>query len=898
MKDNHQSLRPVAAEKRLICFVTAAWIGLIGLLLFIGWRQTQKNVFDLAVVEARASIDKDLLFRRWATMHGGVYVPPTDTTPPNPHLSHIPDRDVITTEGKRLTLINPAYMTRQIHELAEQQYGTRGHLTSLNPIRLENGADPWEAQAMQAFQSGRTEEISSMTIMDGQPFLRFIKPMVTEKGCLRCHAAQGYREGDIRGGISVSIPFTPYLDIAGKQKRHLLIVHGIITLLGACGIWYAGGQILRSRRELRSERNRLQDEHILFAAGPVFMISWSPDPQWPVTFVTENIEQILGFTPEEMTAPDFRYTEHIHPDDLELVVSDVKHAIASGKERFAQRFRLRSKSGEYHLFSNFTLLIRDSNGAVEKILGYMFDDRERKLAEIERERLLSAIQQTTESIVITDPEGTIQYVNPAFERTTGYASEEAIGQNPRCLKSGEHDELFYKEMWDTLVRGESWSGRIVNRKKDGTLYTEDAIISPVTDVSGKTRSYVAVKHDISRKIQLEKEKASIEEQYRQAQKVESIGRLAGGVAHDLNNLLSPIIGYGEILQHNMAPDDGRRDMVDAILNAGFRARDLVRQLLAFSRKQTLEFKTVEINRVITGFGKLLRQSIPEDIEIAFFLSSDSLTVMADIGQMEQILMNLAVNAADAMPEGGRLTIETSQVILDEKYAAAHASVKPGPFVLLAISDTGCGMDDKTRKSIFEPFFSTKGKHGTGMGLATVYGIVKQHNGNIWVYSEPGQGSTFKIYLPLCKTAHVEETAGKQELTDLTGNETILLAEDNEQVRDLARSILEMHGYTILTAENGQEALGILENHDGPLHLLLTDVVMPVMNGRALFARAAQSHPDLKVLYMSGYTDNVIAHRGVLDENTAFIQKPFTIHALTAKVREILGHPQGDQAQPQ
>lgn len=383
------------------------------------------------------------------------------------------------------------------------------------------------------------------------------------------------------------------------------------------------------------------------------------------------------------------------------------------------------------------------------------------------------------------------------------------------------------------------------------------------------------------------EKGRIEEQYHQARKLESIGRLAGGVSHDLNNLLSPIIGYGEMLLNDLDPGDARREFVDQILRAGLRARDLVRQLLAFSRKQTLEYKPVDMNKAVTGFEKLLRRTIREDIEIEIIPSPDIGTVMADINQIEQVILNLVVNASDAMPEGGCLTIETASANLDEDYAAKHQGVRPGAYVMLAVSDTGCGMDDETREHAFEPFFSTKGEQGTGLGLATVYGIVKQHGGNIWVYSELDKGTTFKIYLPVSEEARVEEKTCDKIATDLKGSETILLVEDDEQVRDLARAILRRQGYTVLVAENGLKALTVLASHDDPVQLLLTDVVMPEMNGKELFIKAAEKYPGLKVLYMSGYTANVIAHRGALEEGIAFIQKPFTVQALTAKVREVL-----------
>jgi signal transduction histidine kinase/ActR/RegA family two-component response regulator len=392
---------------------------------------------------------------------------------------------------------------------------------------------------------------------------------------------------------------------------------------------------------------------------------------------------------------------------------------------------------------------------------------------------------------------------------------------------------------------------------------------------------------ISERKRAEKEKARIEAQYRQAQKVEAIGRLAGGVAHDLNNILTPIIGYSELLLDDFSPDDRRRENINQILRAGYGARDLVRQLLAFSRKQTLKYEPLNLNKTIKDFEKLLRRTIREDIALEIIPSPDIGTVKGDIGQIEQVIMNLSVNAQDAMPDGGRLTLETALVELDGAYVADQANALSGSYVMLAVSDTGSGMDEDTREHIFEPFFSTKGEQGTGLGLSTVYGIVKQHEGHIWVYSEPGRGTTFKVYLPVADGTMVETKSDGTAVTGMEGSETILLVEDNEQVRDLTSAILRRQGYHLLVAGNGAEAVNLLASHSGPVDLLLTDVVMPDMNGRELFAAVAGKIPGIRVLYMSGYTNDVIAHRGILDKGVRFIQKPFTIQGLATKIREVL-----------
>ena len=484
--------------------------------------------------------------------------------------------------------------------------------------------------------------------------------------------------------------------------------------------------------------------------------------------------------------------------------------------------------------------------------------------------------------------GTIEYVNPAFERTTGYTREEAIGQTPRILRSGQHDETFYSGMWRTLEAEENWHGRLVNRRADGTLYTEEATISPVKDPQGRTINYVAVKHDITELLRMHEERVKLQAQFQQAQKLESVGRLAGGVAHDLNNVLTPILGYSELLLKQCGEQPDSRECVEKIMQAGLHARDLVHRLLVFSRKQALELKPLDLNDVLSGFEKLLRRTIREDVVIAFLPAPSLPLIRGDSGQMQQVIMNLAVNAEDAMPDGGTLTLETLATEVPEGSAAAHEGIEPGAYVLLRVSDTGGGMDRETLERVFEPFFTTKGPDkGTGLGLATVYGIVKQHGGSIQVRSRPGKGTTFEVYLPALEAHTVPAEPVPPPQAETRGSETILLVEDNESVRDLSEAILKQHGYRVLIAENGRQALAMLEDHRGPLHLLLTDVVMPEMNGRELFDRVSRLYPDVRVLYMSGYADDVITARGLMDEDPNFVQKPFSVRTLSEKVREVL-----------
>jgi len=496
-------------------------------------------------------------------------------------------------------------------------------------------------------------------------------------------------------------------------------------------------------------------------------------------------------------------------------------------------------------------------------------------------------------VITTKDEGRIIDVNDVFVKLSGYERHEALGRTGMELNL-YHDPGVRAMIMELLDSGQSIRNLETRmHTRSGALLPVLMSVQPVT--IDDTPCLLTIMSDISDRKRAEEElKASEEarrtlhEQLTQAQKMESIGRLAGGIAHDFNNLLSVILGYGGLMSAAFeGSNDVNRERIQMILKAAERAKDLTRQLLAFGRKQVLETKPVNLNTVITNFKDMLIRLIGEDIHLKTVLDQDIGLVNADVSQIEQVLMNLAVNARDAMQHGGTLTLETAVVTLDERYALSHGPVIPGTYVMVTVSDTGCGMDVLTMGKVFEPFFTTKptGK-GTGLGLAMVYGIVKQHGGYIWVYSEVGRGTTFKIYLPMLPAVQAHGTEPTHSPAVVNGTETILVVEDDPHVRALVCEMLTQYGYTVIETGDVHEALRLAAEHD-PIHLVLTDIVMPEMSGREVFESVSRRKPGIKVLYMSGYTEDVIAHHGILEHGIHFIQKPFSGQKLSEKVREAL-----------
>ena len=1381
--------------KRYLLVFAAAWTSVIGISLVWNGTQERNAARHAASVAARAQFAKDVLYRRWNAQHGGVYVPISESTPPNPYLKNVEEREIETPSGRQLTLINPAYMTRQVHELGFELGGVRGHITSLQPIRPANAPDAWEKRALESFERGEREFVSVETF-GGDAHLRLMRPLITEKGCLKCHAEQGYKEGDVRGGISVSMPMAPYSAIALQQTIMIAIGHGALWLLGLAGLVFGARRIDwhvaergRAETSLRESEDRFRGifehtnsgvavyqavddgedfvfvdfnargeqienisrENVIgkrvtevfpgvekFGLLDVFRRVWrTGEPEHhPITMyrddriqgwrenyvyrlrngevvavyedITERMRReeslresearlrlsvaaanvglwdwdlrtnTVYFSPEWKRQIGYRDDEiynqfdewhsRVHPDDLELTLEKVRAFTGDPHGPHQVEFRFRHKDGSYRWIYTQADVLRDEEDRPVRMLGCHVDITERKqteealraseqrfreladmlpgvvfeadrdlnltyvnrdalevfgysrqefeqglnglemiipedrnratenlakrvrgeksgpseytamtkdertfpillypspimqgrecvgmrgiivdiserkraeealqdsnsryraffdygpdgvvilepetgrivefndrachqlgysreefgrlrvadieavetpeetIAHIQRivrmghddfetrqrtkqgeirdihvtaqviqaggrnvyhcvwrditerkraEQALGASEERFRSIVRSSPMGMHQYelqddrlvltgANPAAERILGVEHSQLIGKtiehafpgligtevpdryrdaarhgttwrtehidyeegmirgafevvafqiapgkmvalfneitdrkraeaerfealsrfsgfaeasqygmgmaeldgrivyaNPTLIRMlgetspdnclGKHFPTAYyspsltrklqEEVLPVLMQGGHWQGELELLTVDGRRVPTEENYFVIRDEQDQPRYLADILTDITTRKRAEAEQERLQLQLTQAQKMESIGRLAGGVAHDFNNMLGVILGHAELALEQVSPDQPLHSDLQEIQKAAQRSAELTRQLLAFARRQTVTPRVLNLNDTVEGMLKMLHRLIGEDIDLAWMPKADLWGVKMDPAQVDQVLANLCVNARDAIKGVGKVTIETENTHFDEAYCAEHAGFVVGDYVQLAVSDSGCGMGKDVLDHLFEPFFTTKGAgEGTGLGLATVYGIVKQNEGFVNVYSEPGQGTTFKIYLPrYLGEAEAVRAKGDTEAAP-GGHETVLLVEDEPAILKIGRRMLEGLGYTVLCASTPGEALALAEKYAGGIHLLITDVVMPEMNGRELSSRLLTLYPDMKRLFVSGYTANVIAHHGVLDKGVAFLQKPFSLKSLAAEVREVL-----------
>jgi PAS domain S-box-containing protein len=641
-----------------------------------------------------------------------------------------------------------------------------------------------------------------------------------------------------------------------------------------------GGQIALAIERKQAEdalRKQQQEQQIIFNSAP-YMI-WYKDKENRILRANRAAAESAGLAVSEIEG---KSTSELYPEEAERYHQDDLEAIRTGQPKLGIIEPFRIASGEKRWVRTDKIPYRDDEGNIIGLIVFATDITEQQRAEEALRRSeannRSLIQNAPYGIYRSNADGKLLDVNPALVEMLGYNSEaELLAAN---MARDIYCDLAERARTLEHDSGHLQGVEVVWRRKDGTPITVRLSGRSVRDASGEIH-YERIAENVT-------EQRALEHQLRQAQKMEAVGRLAGGVAHDFNNLLMVIKGHTELLLDRGSADEWQLHKIEQIKKSADRAAALIRQLLAFSRMQVLQPKVIDLNTVVIEMGKLLPRLIGEDVELAIVTDPRLGRVKADPGQIEQVIMNLAVNARDAMPRGGKLLIETLNAELDEAYARRHPPLGPGRYVMLAVSDTGIGMDAETQAHAFEPFFTTKEKgKGTGLGLATVYGVVKQSGGYIWLYSEPGQGSSFKIYLPRVEEAAEAARSGRTSVEFPPGTETILLAEDERDVREVAREFLALSGYTVLEAKDGAEAVEIARQHAGPIHLLVADMVMPGMGGRELAARLAPLRPEMKVVYMSGYTEYARTSQDETDRKVALLTKPFTRGTLARTVREVL-----------
>jgi two-component system, cell cycle sensor histidine kinase and response regulator CckA len=656
-------------------------------------------------------------------------------------------------------------------------------------------------------------------------------------------------------------------------------VRGLVAVVLLFDIYtiYQQWQIHRIRRRLfeREELFRLIGDN---ATDMIAVV----DMEGHRIYNSRSYQTTLGYSPEELK--ESSSLAQIHPADRERVKAAAKQGRKTGIGQTLE-YRIRHKDGSWRVLESTASVIHDSKGAPEKFVIVNRDITERKLAleafRLADEGFRSVVEDAPYGIYRANSEGQLFRVNPALQKMLGYESSEEL------LKANLELEVFrfpteFHKLIDLLNCVEDFKDVEAEwKRKDGTPITVRVSGRRIAHDDGQPPYFEMFVEDIT-------DKRILERQLRMAGKMEAVGRLSGGIAHDFNNLLGVIIGYSQVLKRALGPGNPLTEHAIEIEKAGDRAAALTRQLLAFSRQQILTPTVLNLNDLVADMEKMLPRLIGEDISVTIAMDAELRSVRADRNQIEQVILNLAVNSRDAMPEGGELRIDTKNVRLDEQYVRVHPGAKAGNYVRLAVTDSGSGMDSETLAHIFEPFFTTKemGK-GTGLGLATVYGVVKQSGGYVWVDSEPGKGASFQIFLP-----RVEDVSQPREVSpylgeNLRGSETILLVEDAEALRKLAASFLTSHGFEVLSAPNAEEALRIAAAHAGSIQLLVTDVIMPGQNGRVLAERLVFSYPEIKVLYISGYTDSFIAGHGVLGPESNLLNKPFTEEALIHKVRDVL-----------
>ncbi|MDD5284238.1 MAG: PAS domain S-box protein [Desulfuromonadaceae bacterium] len=885
--------------RRYMVITAMLWTILIFGMLFAYILDNRRAVHEIGHSTMDAAFEEEILLHRWAARHGGVYVPVTEDTPSNPLLANVPERDITTPSGRRLTLVPTALISRQLFELAPKQAGIpKGHITSLNPIRPENAPDAWEMKALKAFEQGKKEEVEPI-LVHGEPHLRFMRPLVTEKSCLECHAAQGYKEGDVRGGISLTLSLDHINKAMKSEMQHEAFVHTVTWLLGMGFIWFGTRRFTHVMTLLQDERNKLHRNEASLRTNQrqlTDIIEFLPDATFAidkekrVIIWNRAIEDMTGVNAAEMIGKgEYAYAVPFYgearPQLIDLLFTE--------REEIAARYPNITRAGDTLMSEVFCHALHNNKGAwVFAKASPLHDQSGNIIGAIEIIRDITELKQTvdelqeteeryralftraSDGIFIMSTEGKLIEVNDSFARMHGYSAEEMQQMNLWDLDTVETSSLA-PERVRRLLSGETLAFEVEHYHKEGHVFPLEVSASMI--YSGGD-SYIQCFHrDISERKLAEEERIQLEQQFHHAQKLESLGVLAGGIAHDFNNILTVILGHCYMARQDMNSEQEFKVSFQHVENAANRAADLCRQMLTYAGRSESEQTLISLRMLVEEVVKMLQSTLKKNVTIELDLLHDIPIIRGDNGQIQQIVMNLIINAAEAIGEvNGRVKVALAKALIlpEQIFTDTFGTIiNPGSYACLEVSDTGCGMDEETQKRIFEPFFTTKFT-GRGLGMSAIHGIIKSHEAALQMSSTLGAGTTFKVFFPMSGASDYAVNRSSESATSVKGGGKILLVDDEQTLRNIGTALLEALGFSVIVATNGSEALEIYGEQSSEIDAILLDLIMPVMGGIETYNKLRNIASAIPIIICSGYSEGEVSEIIKNDRHAGFMSKPY------------------------
>jgi len=863
----------------MICF----WTLVILLLAILTVNNHHSNIIRDAANEARDYFRLNMFYRTWAARMGGVYVS-TGKVKPNPHL-HVPNRDVRTVDNQELTLVNPAYMTRMVFEsiAASSPDPVINKITSLKPRKPRNTPDEWEKKRLEVFDRRECNERAELATINGKPYLRLITSFITDATCLKCHAQQGYKIGDVRGAITISVPLSNRYVLQKDTDKNIIGGYAMLWLLGCIGISVSSLRRSASEDALSANERKFRT-----------VCDWTQDweywvaPDGVMKYVSPSCYEITGYSQDEFMRDPMLLEKIIHPDQKHAFSGHFKHLPSvNATEADLLEFEIVTKTGDIRWMQHLCRPIFEDS----VYLGRRASNRDitnQKLSDEKVSRLSAIVEHSNDAIISKTLDGLVTSWNRGAEKLFGYSEREMLGTPMhRLFPEDRIDEE--QKILDTVASGGSVENfETVRIRKEGKKIDVSVTISPIKDTAGNIIGVSKIARDISELIKVQSDRLEFERHLMQTQKLESLGVLAGGIAHDFNNILMAIVGHADLALMRVNKESPAIENLRQVLEAAARASDLARQMLAYSGKGQFVIQNLNLNLLIEEMMHMLEVSISKKGVLRLNLEQSIPAVSADATQLRQVVMNLVINASEAIGDkSGVIAITTGCINCDQKYLQQVKLSEPLPeglYVSLEVADTGCGMDQETMSRIFDPFFTTKFT-GRGLGMAAVQGIIRGHKGAIKVYSEVGKGTTFKILLPATSLPHELFDGGAQPEDTWQGSGKVLLVDDEESVLGIGSEMLRELGFTPITANDGKEALQIFRAVPDIAFVIL-DLTMPRMDGEQCFRELRLIKPDVKVLLSSGFSEQEATQRFTGKGLMGFIQKPYRFSALKSAVQLI------------